>query len=96
MRTIYQDLEKIRFFDYPSPFNGVPSSDIVVATTTPASTYRLEVRNGGVVHTVVWKDAYSPTTVEADRLRTVLSTIIGFIHDQPNFKQLPRPMGGCA
>jgi hypothetical protein len=95
MRTIYQTMEKIRFFDYLSPFNGVPSGLSVVGEFGPASSYRLEVRNGGVVHTVVWKDAYKPTTIEADRLRALLSTIIGFIHDHPNFKRLPRPIGGC-
>ena len=95
MRTIYQTMEKIRFFDYPSPVNGVPSGLREVAEFGPASRYRLEVRNGGVVHTVIWKDAYRPTTTEADRLRALLSMIVGFIHDHPNFKLLPRPIGGC-
>jgi hypothetical protein len=95
MRAIYQTMEQIRLFDYPSPFNGVPSGLSEVGTFHPANSYRLEVRNGGVVHTVIWKDAYRPTTTEADRLRALLSMIVGFIHDHPNFKLLPRPIGGC-
>jgi len=61
----------------------------------PYTTYRLEVRNGGVVHTVSWKDAYKPTTVEANRLRDLFSMMLGFIHEHPEYKRLPRPIGGC-
>src|SRR4029077_9292375 len=95
MRTIYQTVEKVRFFDLTSPFNGVPPGLNEVTTFGPASTYRLEVRNGGVVHTVVWKDAYKPTTDEADRLRALLSMITGLIPAHQNFKRLPHPIGGC-
>ncbi len=95
MRAIYETLEAIRFFDYPSTFVGVPIGLRVVGTVTPASTYRLQVRNGGVVHTVLWKDAYKPTTGEADRLRDLFSMVLGFVHEHPAFKRLPRPTAGC-
>ena len=95
MRAIYRTIENIRFFDYPSTFVGVPTGLQEVTTFHPAPTYRLEVRNGGVVHTVLWKDAYKPTTAEADRLRDLVSTVLGFIHENPEFKRLPRPTVGC-
>jgi len=55
----------------------------------------LEVRNGGVVHAVAWKDSSKPTTAEADRLRELFSMMLGFIHGHPEFKRLPVPTVGC-
>ena len=95
MGTIYQTIEKIRFFDYPSPFYGVPKGISTITEFGPASTYRLEVRNDGVVHTVSWNDAFRPTTDEADRLRALFSMITEFIHRDPGFQRLPRENGGC-
>jgi hypothetical protein len=96
MRTIYQTIEQIRFFELASPFTGVQAGLNEVITISPSRRYRLEVRNGGVVHTVVWTDGTKPTTEQADRLRALFSMIIGFIHDHPDFKRLPPPLGGCA
>jgi hypothetical protein len=95
MTAIHRAIENIRFFDYPSTFVGVPPGVQEITTTIPHFTYRLEVRNGGVVHTVSWKDAYKPTTSEADRLRELFSMVLGFIHEHPEFKRLPRPTVGC-
>ena len=71
MSTIYRTIESIKFFDYPATFVGVATGVPEVTTTVPYDTYHLEVRNGGVIHAVTWKDAYKPTTVEADRLRNL-------------------------
>jgi hypothetical protein len=95
MSTIYRTIERIRFFDYPSTFVGVPAGVHEVTRTVPYNTYRLEVRNAGVVHAVVWKDADKPTTAEADHLRDLFSMVLGFIHEHPEFKRLPAPIGGC-
>jgi hypothetical protein len=95
MSTIRQTVDEIRFLDYPSPYWGVPAGLKEVRTFHPAGTYKLEVRVRGVVHTVVWKDAYKPTTEQADRLRDLLSMIIRFVHEQPEFKRLPPSIGGC-
>jgi hypothetical protein len=95
MTTIYRTIESIRFFDYPSTFVGVPAGLQEFITTTPSNTYRLEVRNAGVVHGVSWNDGHKPTTVEADRLRDLFSMVLGFIHDHPEFKRLPPRTIGC-
>ena len=95
MGTIYQTIEKIGFFDYPSRFVGVAEGLRMLTESGPARTYQLEVRNGGVVHAVSWNDAFKPTTEEADRLRTFFSMITGFIHAHPDFKRLPRPVASC-
>jgi hypothetical protein len=63
-------------------------------TTVPYNTYHLEVRNAAVVHAVSWKDAYKPITAEAERLRDLFSMVLGFIHEHPEFKRLPRPTAG--
>ena len=95
MNTIQQTIEEIRFVDYPSQYNGVPPGLETVTTFGPARTYRLEIRISGLTHAVMWKDAYKPTTEEADRLRALFSMILRFIHSQPEFKRLPQPIGGC-
>jgi len=95
MGTIYQTIEKIGFFDYPTQFFGVLHGPRVIQESGPARTYRLEVRNGGVVHAVSWNDAFKPTTEDADRLRALFSMITGFIHEHPDFKRLPRPVASC-
>jgi len=96
MSTIYQTIDSIKFFDYTATFVGVARDVPEVTMTVPYNTYRLEVRNSGVIHAVTWKDAYKPTTVEADRLRNLFSMVLGFIHEHPDFKRLPPPLAGCA
>jgi hypothetical protein len=95
MTAIHDRIETIHFFDYPSDYSGVPLGTFEATTTNPSSTYRLEVRNSGVVHAVRWKDAYSPTTLEASRLRALLAMIAGFVHDHPAYKRLPHSGMAC-
>jgi len=87
--TLYRAIEDIGFFDYSSPFNGIPTGVSRINTIEPSVTYHLEVRKHGAVQTVDWSDGYSPTTAEADRLRDLMSMMIGFIHEQPDYKRLP-------
>jgi len=95
MGEVYRTIENIGFFDYPSAFVGVRKDAKEIMMTIPYDTYRFEVRNAGVVHTVSWRDSEKPTTVEADRLRDLFSMIRGFIYEHPEFKRLPAPIGGC-
>lgn len=94
MSAVYRAIENIRFFDYPAVFVGVrPGVEMI--TTIPSNTYRFEVRNAGVVHTVSWNDSSKPTTLEADHLRDFFSMVRGSIHEHPEFKRLPPVKGGC-
>jgi hypothetical protein len=95
MGTIYHTIERIRFFDYPSLFSGVPAGVKEIMSISPHTTYHLEVRNAGMLHTVSWKDSSKPVTPEADRLRDLFSMIIGFIHEHPAVTGLPRSTMGC-
>jgi len=94
MKTVYEAIQRIGFLTYPSNYRG--ASDTGVSTMMiPHETYRLEVRMGGLSHTVSWEDAFRPTTKEADRLREVINTITEFIHTHPSFRRLPRSSFGC-
>jgi hypothetical protein len=95
MKTIYQTIENIRFFDYSSAFVGFPKGLQQVEEFGPAHAYRLEVRNGGAVHIVVWKDQSRPTTAEANRLRDRIFMVEGFVHAYPEFKRLPPAVPAC-
>ena len=94
MKTIYDAIQRIGFLTYPSDYRGAPDvGDSIM--TVPYETYRLEVRIGGLTHAVSWKDAFKPTTKEADAFREVINMITAFVHNQPNFKRLPRSVVGC-
>jgi hypothetical protein len=95
MQAIQQAIQRIRFFDYPSIYVGIPDGLKEVTTISPSTTYRLEVHSGETGHTVTWSDKSKPTTAEADQLRDLFSMIIGFIHEHPAFKRLERSSMGC-
>jgi hypothetical protein len=95
MNLIHTTVQTIRFFDYPSPYYGVPAGVKTLQEFGPAKTYRLEVREAGVVHQVMWHDAHRPTTADADRLRALLEMILGAIHEHPDYKRLPPRTRSC-
>ena len=95
MAAIYRAVEEIRFFDYPERFTGVPAGVQETICTDPHFTYRLEVRNAGTVHSVVWEDHCKPTSAEADRLRGLLLMVRGFIYAHPAYQGLPPLTVAC-
>ena len=95
MRTVQREVERIRFFDYPEAFRGVPSDLTGRRSIHPAFTWRLEVLDGVVAHAVTWQDSEGATTPEAVRLRELFVRMLGFIHDRPAWKALPASIGGC-
>jgi hypothetical protein len=96
MRIIYEKIQEIGFLNFPSKYEGSAGLGAPgVTMTIPSETYRLEVRNGGIVHTVLWEDDLKPTTEEADRFRSLIDLITGIIHDRPEFKRLPKSNFGC-
>jgi hypothetical protein len=92
MNTIFRMVSDIGFMDYPSAFKGTATDRIV--TVSPSSTYRLEVRSGGVTHAVSFTDQHRPMTPEWYRLHAVVQLIIGFVHDHPALRAL-RPQFPC-
>jgi hypothetical protein len=73
-----------RFFEYPNDFrppeNGMEE---------PSFSYDITVRAGGVTHSVRWGDCCFAKTEEANRLRTMLESIMMLISEWPEVKALP-------
>jgi hypothetical protein len=93
---VYDALASIGFFDYPSAFRGVSQTGTSeIAETGPSTSYRLEVRSSGVVHSITWDDRLFPHSEEASRLLKVFNMINGFVNDRPDVKGLPVSRAGC-
>jgi hypothetical protein len=98
MTEVYETIQKIRFFDYPSEFSDVvPELDPNVARVRkhPNNTYRLEVRSGRNVHSVTWNDGIKPVSAEGERLLDLFLMVRRIIHEHPSFRQIPASSYGC-
>jgi hypothetical protein len=96
MRAVYDEVLNIGFFDYPTLFwGGVVSTTGEASYVHPSTSYRLDVRNAGIVHTVSWDDRSRPRSEEANRLLKLFDIINGFVNDRPEVKNLPVSRGGC-
>jgi len=73
---------------------GVPSRMERLESLLPFTTYRLQVRSSGVLHTVSWEDRF-PHTEEASRLLKLFDLIKGIVNDRPEVKRLPVSRSGC-
>jgi hypothetical protein len=96
MAAVHDALGSIGFSDYPTKFQGAsPTAAGEIKMVQPSDTYRLEVRSGGVVHSVTWNDDSFPHSEEATRLLRVLKTIERFINERPEVKRLPPRKAAC-
>ena len=94
--AVYQEILNIRFFDYATDYKRVvPGPRGEVSMKTPSTSYRLEVRSGGMIHTVTYDDCCGPRSEEANRLLSLFNIINGFINDDPIVKSLPTPRIAC-
>ena len=91
LQSIYEAIAAARFFEYPSTYRVLGPS-----AQAPSEHYKLDVSSAGVSHSVSWHDAIRPSTLEADRLRMLFTTIKAVIADLPEVKSLPRPRIGCG
>jgi len=95
MRYIYQTIEKIGFFDYPSVYVSLPVGLAAIRTAMGFPRYRLEVRSRAMFHSVQWDDRVQPTTAEADRLRRLFGWIVAFINSDRLVSRLPHAAADC-
>ena len=95
MRYIYQTIEEIGFFGYPSVYASLPLGFAATRTATGFPRYRLEVRSRAVFHSVQWEDRVHPTTSEADRLRRLFGWIVAFINSDRLVRRLPHAASDC-
>jgi hypothetical protein len=97
MTAIYQKMMAIGFFSYPAIFRIQYDQEDMVGMVTPASDYRIEVRNGEQQHEVFWRDEITdPTSPEAEHLRELFMMIIEMIKSNPDVQNLPPLDVGCA
>jgi len=108
--AVFREITTARFFDYPSDFRTTSAGNCIATPDTrggstacsgasgfaPANHYRLEVRNAGVTHAVSWRDSIAPSTEEANRLRTLLTTIVDMVGGLPQVQRLPVAQVGCG
>lgn len=96
MTAVHAALGSIRFFDYPTRFaGGKPTATGELMAVMPYTSYRLEVRSAGAVHTVSWDDRARPHSDEANRLLKVFELINAFVNERPDVKRLPVSRAGC-
>lgn len=94
---IYQKMVEINFFDYPEAFSIPTPQNGILGRVTPATQYRITVRNGDLAKSLSWLDEIiEPKMPEADKLRELFQLIIKIIEGQPDFKKLPERKAGCA
>lgn len=95
--AVYQKVMAIDFFRYPETFRVQYDENDTVGMVTPASDYRITVRNGQQTHEVFWRDEiFEPTSKEAEQLRELLLMIIEMIKSNPDVQNLPPLNAGCA
>jgi|SRR5688572_1576230 len=88
MDHIHRAIHDINFFDYPPQFVGVQQVEQTIVTI-PHLSYLMEVRESGAAHRVRWTDSTKPTTEQADRLRALFSSLMGFLRGHSEVKKLP-------
>lgn len=94
---IFQKMVEIDLWDYPDVFSIATPKHGTVGIITPVMSYRITVRNGDITKTLFWLDEITePTTMEAERLRSLFSMIIEMIQNSPEYKHLPEPKMGCV
>jgi hypothetical protein len=97
MRTIYQTMMEIGFFDYPEVFAIPTPKNETFGIVTPAMEFRIMVINGDLTKKIYWKDEIIDlTTPEADHLRTLFMLIIQMIQETPIYQELPQPKLVCV
>ncbi|MHB8645412.1 MAG: hypothetical protein ACYDAR_06445 [Thermomicrobiales bacterium] len=94
--TIHQKMVDINFFNYPAQFAVPVGPGTPTGIVTPSATYHWIVNDGTQAKEVRWHDEiFSPTTVEAERLRELAKLMKDIIEAHPEMQQLPN-IGGCA
>ncbi len=94
---IFSTMAAIDLFRYPSSFTVAVRPGEAVTRITPATTYRLLVRNGTVMKTLRWRDdMMEPTNQQARRLRGLMVSIQDIIVSHSEVKKLPQPRALCV
>lgn len=95
LKTVYEKIVDIEFFEYPSEFT-IPS-DYFAVTEVPISAYSISVTNGEITHHVSWTGFTSHTDYpKANQLFELIRLIEEIIQIHPEYQELPPATAGCA
>lgn len=95
-RYLYEIVEKINFFNYPSTFQGEPRKPPTATKGGQFLAYRMDVRSNGRMHSVQWDDDQAATGPQADGLRRLFGWAVGFTREAPEVMRLPPSAGLCG
>lgn len=94
MKTIYNKMAEINFFDYPDQYTILIPPGEGVGMVTPHSTYYFKVENGSSVKELTWEDYITNRDEKADKLRELIKVIRDIVESKREYKALPVPKGG--
>jgi hypothetical protein len=88
LASLYQDLRTMGILDYPSDFQ--PKTHWTASSPT---SYRLEIRAGGIEKSISWGYADDATTPEAQALQDWFERLQEMIEAKPEYQRMP-PLEG--
>lgn len=98
--SIYQEMIKINFFDYPTHFS-IQSKEICGSSgcfaqgnLTPAASYYFKVSYDSMIKELWWTDEIVGDDKQAEQLRGLIGLIEKIIESKDEYKQLPTPKAG--
>ena len=95
-RYLYEKVQKINFFNYPSTFRGETPQPPIVTNRISFPTYQLDVRSNGRMHSVQWDDDEAAMDPQADGLRRLFGWAVGFILENTQVSRLPPAAKYCG
>ena len=96
MRYLWEKVEKIDFFNYPSTFRGQPRQPPIVNGRLQFASYQMDIRSNGRMHSVQWDDDQAAADPRSDGLRRLVGWAVGFILESPEVGRLPPAARLCG
>jgi len=94
MTQIYEKMQSIGFFEYPSDFAIKLPPGSVTTIVTPSQLYYFEVIVNSTVKTLLWNDNILNPDAQATQLRDLIQLIKSIIESKAEYKALPPASGG--
>jgi hypothetical protein len=95
LASLYQDLRAMRILDYPASLDPSNTGRTGITASTPTS-YRLQIRVGGIDKTVDWGHGEFARTDQAKALLDWFEKLRAMIEAKPEYQQMPPLEGGYA
>jgi hypothetical protein len=92
LASLYRDLRAMRILDYPSVMD---TTNTGITASTPTS-YRLDIRAGGIEKSISWGHGEFAGTPEAKALLDWFKKLQDMIEAKPEYQRMPPLEGGYA